>query len=81
MKTYKVREGQVIIDGVTYGSTPTAYEVKGKSGGKIQSINIQGIQFFPISGVFVDDTIPVVEDSIGLQEETPIKKPKAKKVK
>ena len=30
MKTYKVREGQVTIDGVTYGSTPVAYEVKGK---------------------------------------------------
>jgi hypothetical protein len=80
MRSYKIREGYLTIDGVTYGPTPTPYDVKGKSGGKIHSIGIGGIQYFPQSGVFDDGSIPVVEDSTGIVEE--IAKPKrTKKVK
>jgi hypothetical protein len=80
MRSYKIREGYVTIDGITYGPTPTAYDVKGKSGGKIHSISIGGIQYFPQSGTFDDGSIPVVEDSTGIVEET-AKPKRSKKVK
>jgi hypothetical protein len=75
MKSFKVREGLVEIDGILYGQTPTDVKIKGKVG-TIQSIGIGNRgQFFPISGQFNDGTIPVTEDSTGIVEETqPIKK-------
>ena len=75
MKSFKVREGLVEIDGILYGQTPTDVKIKGKVG-MIQSIGVPNKgQFFPYSGTFIDDTIVVTEDSTGIVEETkPIKK-------
>ena len=72
MKSFKVRDGKVVVDGVIYGPTPTESSIMGKSG-RIQSIHIQGKgQFFPYSGTFNDGSLPVVD-------ETPIKKGKVSK--
>ena len=72
MKSFKVRDGKVVVDGVIYGPTPTESSIMGKSG-RIQSIHIQGKgQFFPYSGTFNDGTTPSVDESPA----TPIKKGK-----
>ena len=72
MKSFKVRDGKVVVDGVVYGPTPTDSDVKGKSG-RILSINIPGKgQYFPYHGTFNDGSPSVVD-------ETPIKKGKAAK--
>ena len=73
MKSFKVRDGKVTIDGVLYGPTPTESNIVGKSG-RIQSINIGGTQFFPLSGLFNDGTTPIVD-------ETPTTKKKGKLAK
>ena len=75
MKSFKIRENQILIDGVLYGPTPSEVKIKGKAG-TIQSIGIQNRgQYFPISGEYIDDTIVVTDDSTGIVEETkPIKK-------
>ena len=79
MKSFKIREGSVIIDGITYQSTPCDTVVNGKYG-KIQSINIGNRgQFFPVFGEFSDSDIPTTEDSTGLLEPiAPIKVTKTK---
>jgi len=60
MKSFKIREGSVVIDGITYQSTPLESDVKGKIG-KIQSIGIGNRgQYFPVYGVF-DDTPKDIE--------------------
>ena len=60
MKSFKIREGSVIIDGITYQSTPCDTVVKGKFG-TIQSIGIGNRgQYFPVYGVF-DDTPKDIE--------------------
>jgi hypothetical protein len=75
MKSFKIRENVVIIDGVHYGPTPSEYKVYGKTG-RIQSITIPNRgQYFPISGEFIDSSIPVTDDSTGIVEDT---KPKRK---
>ena len=75
MKSFKIREGIVHIDGVQYGQTPNELKVKGKAG-TIQSIMIGNRgQFFPIGGEFIDSTIKVTDDSTGIMEDT---KPKRK---
>ena len=75
MKSFKIREGIVHIDGVLYGQTPNELKVKGKAG-TIQSIMIGNRgQFFPIGGEFIDSTIKVTDDSTGIMEDT---KPKRK---
>lgn len=75
MKSFKIRENLILIDGVLYGPTPSEYKVQGKSG-RIQSISIPNRgQYFPLSGTFIDSTIPVVDDSTGIVEDT---KPKRK---
>jgi hypothetical protein len=53
MKSFRVNNGTVKIDGVTYGILPREdVRVMGKSG-YIHSILIQGKgQFFPIAGAF-----------------------------
>jgi hypothetical protein len=69
MKSFKIREGSVVIDGIHYQSTPCDTVVRGKFG-RIQSINIgNNGQFFPVFGTFDDGTIPVTEDSTGIVEE------------
>jgi len=58
MRSFKVRDGKVLVDGVVYGLTPTDSDIKGKVG-RIQSIHIQGKgSFFPYHGTFNDGTIP-----------------------
>jgi hypothetical protein len=72
MKSFKVRDGKVLVDGVIYGLTPTDSDIRGKAG-RIQSINISGKgMFFPYYGTFNDGSVPVVD-------ETPIKKGKLAK--
>ena len=62
MKSFKIREGSVVIDGIHYQSTPCDTVVKGKVG-KIQSINIGNRgQFFPVFGEFNDSTSPIVDE-------------------
>jgi hypothetical protein len=78
MKSYKVRDGRLVVDGVIYGQTPTEVNIPGMVG-RIHSINIGTSKFFPISGQFNDGTIKVVTDNTGLVEETKVKK--SKKVK
>lgn len=74
MKSFKVREGKVLVEGVYYSDAPSSNEIKGKLG-KIHSINIAGKQFFPYGGEFIDDTIPTTSDNTGIVEETkPAKK-------
>jgi hypothetical protein len=59
MKTFKVIDGRVKVDGVLYGLTPNENVVMGKSG-RIHSINIPSKgQYFPISGEFNDGTTPI----------------------
>lgn len=70
MKTFKVIDGKVKVDGVLYGLTPNENVVRGKVG-RIHSINIPSKgQFFPLSGEFNDGTTPIVD--------TPIETPKQK---
>ena len=79
MKSFKIREGNVVIDGILYGTTPTELKFKGKYG-TIQSIMIGNRgQYFPIGGEFNDGTIPLTEDSTGILEDiAPIKVKKTK---
>ena len=75
MKSFKVRDGKVLVDGVVYGPTPTDSDVKGKSG-RILSINIPGKgQYFPYHGTFNDGSSPSVDDTAT----SPIKKGKLAK--
>jgi len=80
MKSFKIRENLIRIDGVLYGPTPTEVKIMGKAG-MIQSISVPNKgQYFPYSGTFIDDTIPVTEDSTGIVEETkPVKKSRKSK--
>ena len=75
MKSFKVSDGRVLIDGVLYGTSPVSdVKVKGKMG-TIHSIMIEGRgQFFPLSGVFNDGTIPMVDSTTEVLDE-----PKSKK--
>ena len=63
MKSFKIREGSVIVDGIHYQSTPCDTVVKGKFG-RIQSINIANRgQYFPVFGEFNDGTSPIVDEA------------------
>ncbi len=74
MKSFKIREGKMLVDGVMYSDSPSESNIKGKAG-RIHSISIDGRQYFPYGGEFIDDTIKVTEDNTGLMEETkPVKK-------
>ena len=81
MKSFKVRENHILIDGVLYGPTPSEVKIKGKAG-TIHSIGIQNRgQYFPIRGEFIDSTLVVTEDSTGIMEDvkpTKVKKSKSK---
>jgi hypothetical protein len=63
MKSFKVRDGKMLVDGVYYSENPSDSSIIGKMG-KIHSISISGRQFFPYGGQFNDGTIPVTNDSI-----------------
>jgi hypothetical protein len=80
MKSFKIRENLILIDGVLYGPTPTEVKIKGKMG-TIQSISVPNKgQFFPYSGTFIDDTLVVTEDSTGIVEDVkPVKKSRKSK--
>lgn len=76
MKSFKVREGSVVIDGIHYQSTPCDTVVRGKFG-RIQSINIGNRgQFFPVFGEFNDGTAPTVESPIPNEPTTKVKSKK-----
>jgi hypothetical protein len=79
MKSYKVRDGKVLVDGIVYGQTPTEVVIAGKVG-RVHSINIGTAKYFPISGVFNDGSIPTVTDNTGLVDKTS-KVKRTKKVK
>lgn len=52
MKSFKVKDGMVKVDGVIYGQSPKDdVKILGEVG-TIHSINIGGKQFFPIGGSF-----------------------------
>lgn len=54
MKQFRIRQNQVVIEGILYGSKPTELLIKGKSG-MIKSISISGKgMYYPICGVFND---------------------------
>ena len=63
MKSFKVREGKTLIDGILYGESPQSNPIMGKWG-KIASINIGGRQFFPLSGTFDDGSMVVADESV-----------------
>ena len=69
MKSFKVREGKMLVDGVYYSDSPSSNEIMGKAG-RIHSISISGKQFFPYGGEFIDDTLVVTDDNTGIVEET-----------
>ena len=76
MKSFKIREDQVLVDGILYSDSQQANPIKGKWG-NIVSINIDGKQFFPQSGTYIDSTIQVTDDSTeGVEETKPQKKKK-----
>lgn len=76
MKSFKIREDKVLIDGILYSDSQQANPIKGKWG-NIVSINIDGKQFFPQSGTFIDSTLRVTDDSTeGVEETKPQKKKK-----
>jgi hypothetical protein len=64
MKSFKINDGKVKVDGVLYGPTPiNDVNVMGKTG-RIHSINISGRgQFFPIGGMFDDGSVRVVDST------------------
>ena len=79
MKSFKIREGNVLVDGVMYSDSTSDTKIMGKAG-RIQSIGIDGRQFFPQSGTFIDSTLVVTDDSTGIVEETqPVKKTRKSK--
>lgn len=58
MKSFKIREGKMLVDGVFYSDKPSENVIKGKWG-RIHSINVMGKQMFPYGGVFDDGTTPI----------------------
>ena len=76
MKSFKIREGNVLIDGILYSESQQSNLIMGKWG-KIASIGIGGKQFFPQSGTFDDGSISVsTDDTEGVEGPTPTKKKK-----
>lgn len=57
MKSFKIREGKMLVDGVFYSEKPSENVIMGKWG-RIHSINVMGKQMFPYGGVFDDGTLP-----------------------
>ncbi len=61
MKSFKVRDGKMLVDGVYYSESPSDNVIMGKMG-KIHSINVMGKQLFPYGGEFDDGTLPIVSE-------------------
>lgn len=80
MKSFKVSDGFVTVDGVNYSQTPTNdVKIKGVIG-TIHSINIEGRgQFFPISGEFNDGSVKVVDSTTDVLDAPTAKKGKLSK--
>jgi len=62
MKSFKVREGKMLVDGVFYSEKLSDNVIMGKWG-RIHSINVMGKQFFPYGGQFIDSTIPTIDST------------------
>jgi hypothetical protein len=79
MKSFKIREGNVLVDGVMYSDSTSDTKIMGKAG-RIQSISIGGRQFFPYGGTYIDSTLVVTDDSTeGVEEIKPVKKTRKSK--
>jgi hypothetical protein len=79
MKSFKVREGKMKVDGVYYSDTPSDNVIMGKMG-KIHSISISGKQFFPYAGQFNDGTIKTVDSTTEVMDtDTKVEKKKRAK--
>lgn len=80
MKSFKVIDGRVKVDGVIYGQSPKDdVNIVGKSG-RIHSIMIEGRgQFFPIGGEFNDGSIPTIDSTTDVLD-TPTAKGKKGKL-
>ena len=83
MKSFKVRDGKMLVDGVYYSEKPSENVIKGKAG-RIHSINVGGKQFFPYAGQFDDGSIKMVDSTTEVlepadSEVTVEKKKRAKK--
>jgi len=57
MKSFKIREGKMLVDGVFYSDKPSDIVIMGRIG-RIHSINVGGKQMFPYGGEFNDGTTP-----------------------
>jgi hypothetical protein len=78
MKSFKIREDKVLIDGILYSDSEQSIPIMGKWG-KIISINVGGKQFFPQSGTYIDSTLVITDDSTeGVEETKSIKKTRKK---
>ena len=82
MKSFKVREGKMKVDGVFYSENPSENVIMGKMG-KIHSISIGGKQFFPYAGQFDDGTIKMVDSTTEVLEpaDSEVKVEKKKRAK
>jgi hypothetical protein len=69
MKSFKVRDGKMLVDGVYYSDKPSENVIKGKMG-RISHISIEGRQFFPYGGQFDDGTIKTVDSTTEVLEPT-----------
>ena len=69
MKSFKVREGKMKVDGVYYSENTSDNVIMGKMG-KIHSISISGKQFFPYAGQFNDGTSKMVDSTTEVLEPT-----------
>lgn len=78
MKSFKVREGKMLVDGVYYSDKPSDSVIMGKMG-KIHSISISGKQFFPYGGQFDDGTIKTVDSTTEVLDEVKVEKKKRAK--
>jgi len=63
MKSFKIREGKMLVDGVFYSDKPSENVIKGKWG-RIHSINVMGKQMFPYGGEFNDGTTPIPSEPV-----------------
>ncbi len=69
MKSFKVRDGKMLVDGVLYSEKPSENVIMGKAG-RIHSINVMGKQFFPYGGSFDHGSVKVVDSTTDVLEPT-----------
>jgi len=79
MKSFKIREGKMLVDGVYYSDKPSDNLIMGKMG-RISHISISGKQFFPYGGSFNDGTIKTVDSTTEVMDtDTKVEKKKRAK--